>query len=205
MERKNDLERNGVSGSHNPHSSASEGTGRRGWCGRWRARRGTRGWICSSLLCRAFDRCLAWYRRGGGSSWPGAVPACPAARVVGIARLRILARLRTAYNGGRRVLPDSCGPVCPSHSLDFRCSLAGRGAPSVRLGQFPASQGSAMKWLILASGRSIGGILIALMGGCQLSGPVRPHTVLGAEAQELRTAFNADTGMVRVVLLVAPT
>ncbi len=62
-----------------------------------------------------------------------------------------------------------------------------------------------MKWPI----RGLRGLtcwgLLALIGGCQLKGPARSYAVLGAEAQELRDAFNADTGMVRVVLLVAPT
>jgi hypothetical protein len=40
---------------------------------------------------------------------------------------------------------------------------------------------------------------------CQPSGPDRPHTALGPSADELRAAFNADTGHVRVVMLVAPT
>ena len=41
--------------------------------------------------------------------------------------------------------------------------------------------------------------------GCQPSGADRPHTTLGPKAEELRTAFNADSGKVRVVMLVAPT
>lgn len=46
--------------------------------------------------------------------------------------------------------------------------------------------------------------LVATMA-CQPPGEDRPHTALGPDAGELRTAFNADSGMVRVVMLVAPT
>ena len=41
--------------------------------------------------------------------------------------------------------------------------------------------------------------------GCQPPGENRPHISLDAEASELRAAFNADSGKVRVVMLVAPT
>jgi hypothetical protein len=47
--------------------------------------------------------------------------------------------------------------------------------------------------------------LAAALLACQPSGPDRPHTALGPNAEELRAAFNADTGKVRVVMLVAPT
>jgi len=62
-----------------------------------------------------------------------------------------------------------------------------------------------MKWPGRTLHRWIGGGLLALISGCQLKAPTSPYTVLGGEAQELRAAFNADTEMVRVVLLVAPT
>ena len=47
--------------------------------------------------------------------------------------------------------------------------------------------------------------LAASLLACQPSGPDRPHTTLSPNAEELRAAFNADTGKVRVVMLVAPT
>jgi hypothetical protein len=47
--------------------------------------------------------------------------------------------------------------------------------------------------------------LATALVACQPAGPDRPHTVLGSQAQELRAAFNADSGMVRVVMLVSPT
>ena len=49
--------------------------------------------------------------------------------------------------------------------------------------------------------------LIAVLAalGCQPPGENRPHIALDAEASELRAAFNADSGKVRVVMLVAPT
>jgi hypothetical protein len=40
---------------------------------------------------------------------------------------------------------------------------------------------------------------------CQPPGNDRPHTTLGSDAEQLRAAFNADSGMVRVVMLVSPT
>ncbi len=62
-----------------------------------------------------------------------------------------------------------------------------------------------MKWPIRPPHRLCGVLMLALIAACQLKGPASPYTVLGTEAQEFRAAFNADTGMVRVVLLVAPT
>lgn len=53
--------------------------------------------------------------------------------------------------------------------------------------------------------RRSGIALAAALVACQPSGTDRPHTVLGSQAQELRAAFNADSGMVRVVILAAPT
>ena len=46
---------------------------------------------------------------------------------------------------------------------------------------------------------------LATLLGCQPGGPDRPHIALGPHAEELRAAFNADSGKVRVVMLVAPT
>jgi hypothetical protein len=40
---------------------------------------------------------------------------------------------------------------------------------------------------------------------CAPHGPPSPHAVLGADAEPLRSAFNADVGKVRVIMLVAPT
>lgn len=40
---------------------------------------------------------------------------------------------------------------------------------------------------------------------CQPAGENRPHTTLAPDMQALRTAFNAESGKVRVVMLVAPT
>jgi hypothetical protein len=48
-------------------------------------------------------------------------------------------------------------------------------------------------------------VALATLLGCQPGGPDRPHTALGPHAEELRAAFNADSGKVRVVMLVAPT
>jgi len=48
-------------------------------------------------------------------------------------------------------------------------------------------------------------VLATALLACQPPGTDRPHTVLGSQAEQLREAFNADSGMVRVVMLVAPT
>jgi hypothetical protein len=51
--------------------------------------------------------------------------------------------------------------------------------------------------------------VLAAFGGlataCQPSGPSRPHVTLAPDLSELRAAFRADAGRVRVVMLVAPT
>lgn len=47
--------------------------------------------------------------------------------------------------------------------------------------------------------------LIGLLLACQPPGDDRPHVTLGPGAAEVRDAFNADSGKVRVVMLVAPT
>jgi len=47
--------------------------------------------------------------------------------------------------------------------------------------------------------------LAAIFVACQPPGTDRPHTALGANAEQLRAAFNADSGMVRVVMLASPT
>ncbi len=48
-------------------------------------------------------------------------------------------------------------------------------------------------------------LLLAMTGGCTPAGSDRPFVVLGSDLGALREAFNADTGRVRVVMLVAPT
>lgn len=48
-------------------------------------------------------------------------------------------------------------------------------------------------------------VLTTVLVACQPAGPDRPHAALGSKAQELRAAFNADSGMVRVVMLASPT
>ena len=48
-------------------------------------------------------------------------------------------------------------------------------------------------------------VLATALLACQPSGADRPHIALRSQAQELRAAFNADSGMVRVVMLVSPT
>lgn len=47
--------------------------------------------------------------------------------------------------------------------------------------------------------------LLIVLAGCRAKGPALPHERLDADASVLRTAFNADAGKVRVVMLVSPT
>lgn len=47
-------------------------------------------------------------------------------------------------------------------------------------------------------------VLVLGLAAC-LSTRVAPHQVLSPSAEALRAAFNADTGKVRVVMLVSPT
>jgi hypothetical protein len=47
--------------------------------------------------------------------------------------------------------------------------------------------------------------LVGMLLGCQPPGTDRPHTALGSSAEELRAAFNRDSGKVRVVMLASPT
>jgi hypothetical protein len=59
-------------------------------------------------------------------------------------------------------------------------------------------------WLAAAIVVVIGlGIAAVYLRG--IPGQTRPHQPIGAQAQTLREAFNADTGTVRVLALVSPT
>jgi hypothetical protein len=57
--------------------------------------------------------------------------------------------------------------------------------------------------------RNVLGLVLAALalGGaaCKIQGERRPYQPLGAGAAALRAAFNADTGKVRLIVLVAPT
>ena len=48
-------------------------------------------------------------------------------------------------------------------------------------------------------------LCITLLAACQPVGPDRPHTTVGPDLTKLRSEFNADSGMARVVMLVAAT
>jgi hypothetical protein len=51
----------------------------------------------------------------------------------------------------------------------------------------------------------LGLFLMLVVVGCALPGQSRPHESVGARADRLRSAFNADDGEVRLVALVSPT
>jgi hypothetical protein len=50
-------------------------------------------------------------------------------------------------------------------------------------------------------------LLVSLlaMPGCEKPGPGAPHVKLGRDFAAARQAFNADSGKVRIVLLLSPT
>lgn len=48
-------------------------------------------------------------------------------------------------------------------------------------------------------------LAVVTVMGCVGRGPVSAHSVLNADAEPLRDAFNADSGKVRIIMLVAPT
>lgn len=55
--------------------------------------------------------------------------------------------------------------------------------------------------------RTIMPILVSAFAAiaCIPNQPVAPYAALGSTAEPLHAAFNADTGRVRVVMLVSPT
>jgi hypothetical protein len=48
-------------------------------------------------------------------------------------------------------------------------------------------------------------LALSVLVGCSSRNPASPHARLADGVEPLRTAFNADAGKVRVVMLVAPT
>jgi len=44
-----------------------------------------------------------------------------------------------------------------------------------------------------------------LLVACRPGGPVQHHDTLAANAEPLRSAFNADSGRVRAIMLASPT
>lgn len=53
--------------------------------------------------------------------------------------------------------------------------------------------------------RAVWAALTTMVMACAPSGTGSPHTVLQSDAEPLRTAFNRDSGKVRVLMLVSPT
>ena len=52
---------------------------------------------------------------------------------------------------------------------------------------------------------AVGLLLASAAVACQPGGEDRPYVSVGADAEALKAAFNADSGTVRIVMLVAPT
>ena len=48
-------------------------------------------------------------------------------------------------------------------------------------------------------------ITTLLLISCSSEGPVQHHDTIAANAEPLRSAFNADSGIVRAILLASPT
>lgn len=48
-------------------------------------------------------------------------------------------------------------------------------------------------------------VAVLALAGCPSKGTISPHAQLTEDAEPLRSAFNADAGTVRVLMLVAPT
>jgi hypothetical protein len=89
-------------------------------------------------------------------------------------------------------MSDSCRPNRAEYALGSSNRL---GSSDIPAEDQPMSHSSHLSRIVL----------MAALVACQPAGSDRPHTVLGSQAQELRAAFNADSGMVRVVMLAAPT
>ena len=86
----------------------------------------------------------------------------------------------------------------PTRTIHAKCALAG----GIHLGRGRISfQSVEMRSCVRPLAVTVAAVLIA----CEPPGPDRPHTTLGSGAAELRAAFNADSGFVRVVMLASPT
>jgi hypothetical protein len=48
-------------------------------------------------------------------------------------------------------------------------------------------------------------ITTLLLISCRAEGPVQHHDSIAANAEPLRSAFNADSGLVRAIFLASPT
>ena len=48
-------------------------------------------------------------------------------------------------------------------------------------------------------------IATVLLMSCHAKGPVQPHDSITANAEPLRSAFNADSGIMRAIFLASPT
>jgi len=59
-------------------------------------------------------------------------------------------------------------------------------------------------WLA-ASALAVSVLIGSLVYWRGIPGETRPHQDIGAQAQTLRDAFNADTGKIRIIALVSPT
>ncbi|MBI5838413.1 MAG: hypothetical protein HZB25_14345 [Candidatus Eisenbacteria bacterium] len=57
------------------------------------------------------------------------------------------------------------------------------------------------------TGLTAGLLLLAAIAvsGCEKAGPSAPHLKLGRDLSAARAAFNADSGKVRILLLLSPT
>jgi hypothetical protein len=61
-----------------------------------------------------------------------------------------------------------------------------------------------MNWAPTSSSAILLGTVL-ILAACRSGGPVHPHEPLRANAEPLRSAFNADSGRVRAIFLASPT
>ena len=61
-----------------------------------------------------------------------------------------------------------------------------------------------MSWAPRSSSASLLSAVLLLIA-CRSGGPVQPHKTLTGSAEPLQSAFNADSGLVRAIVLASPT
>lgn len=61
-----------------------------------------------------------------------------------------------------------------------------------------------MSWAPTSSSAILLGTVL-ILAACRSGSPVQPHNTLSANAEPLRSAFNADSGRVRAIFLASPT
>jgi hypothetical protein len=142
---------------------------------RWTVDRGTL-WRWGSARCRVAQT----------------LPALFPHRLTRADPLRILAYLWASEIPSGSGVSASCGTRRTQRALVIGAGLAS-GSVSIR----PSMMKHRSRLCCLAFASTV--------VACEPAGTDRPHAALGARAEQLRAAFNADSGKVRVVMLASPT